>query len=420
MHWLQLFITHTHTRSYKITKEKLRYFDIMGANLSLGKPVNDIPWHGKLVTLEFLRKHWSAEIDSFKIEPVMAETREGVFKEDGGGASGPSIIRLRLTWSDGKFTDEHPESCVLKTEDNLKDPAFPMITRLLMQACQFIMVEMQANEANWYAINHKIAVDKGYSMPKTYCAVRSHHKIKVPSGRQFVMRDSRQNFRTCIIMEDMKDYKSPPQQANLSKDRIAAALNNFAILHASYWGKQSDFDWIDGSKNRLCTWLRNLQITVDPSMSPFFKGKLNLYKDNTLRDATKAHSSALGNELWTKYCGKNWLSDPKTQEALAYFINVMQNDEVRNRVLFPPVEIQTINHGDCHGWNHMFLRDDIKDNAGLAKVKSVDFGFVGGGRPTWDLIYFFAMSVDGSNFQADMDALRLYYDALCEHSKDNS
>ena len=83
MHWLQLFITHTHTRLYKITKEKLRYFDIMGANLSLGKPVNDIPWHGKLVTLEFLRKHWSAEIDSFKIEPVMAETREGVFKEDG-------------------------------------------------------------------------------------------------------------------------------------------------------------------------------------------------------------------------------------------------------------------------------------------------------------------------------------------------
>ena len=87
MHWLQLFITHTHTRSYKITKEKLRYFDIMGANLSLGKPVNDIPWHGKLVTLEFLRKHWSAEIDSFKIEPVMAETRERVF--GGAGEQAP-------------------------------------------------------------------------------------------------------------------------------------------------------------------------------------------------------------------------------------------------------------------------------------------------------------------------------------------
>ena len=36
------------------------------------------------------------------------------------------------------------------------------------------------------------------------------------------------------------------------------------------------------------------------------------------------------------------------------------------------------------------------------------------------MMIFNTMSVDGSNFQADMDALRLYYDALCEHSKDNS
>jgi len=35
------------------------------------------------------------------------------------------------------------------------------------------------------------------------------------------------------------------------------------------------------------------------------------------------------------------------------------------------------------------------------------------------MMIFNTMSVDGSNFQADMDALRLYYDALCEHSKDN-
>ena len=36
------------------------------------------------------------------------------------------------------------------------------------------------------------------------------------------------------------------------------------------------------------------------------------------------------------------------------------------------------------------------------------------------MMIFNTMSVDGSNFQADMDALRLYYDELCEHSKDNS
>ena len=68
----------------------------MGANLSLGKATNDVPSHGKEVTLAFLQQHWSTNIVSFKVEPVMAETRKGVFKEDGGGASGPSIVRLVL------------------------------------------------------------------------------------------------------------------------------------------------------------------------------------------------------------------------------------------------------------------------------------------------------------------------------------
>ena len=189
----------------------------MGANLSLGKAVNEVPSHGKEVSLEFLQKHWSANIASFKVEPVMAETREGVFKEDGGGASGPNIVRLVLTWKDGKFSEEQPESCVLKTEDNMKNAPYPMITRYVFHVCNFTQVELQANECNWYKINSNVALENGYSMPKTYCAVRSHHKIKRPSMRQLTFRDSRQNFRTCIIMEDMKNHRSPPQQQNLSK-----------------------------------------------------------------------------------------------------------------------------------------------------------------------------------------------------------
>ena len=30
----------------------------MGANLSLGKATNDVPSHGKEVTLAFLQQHW--------------------------------------------------------------------------------------------------------------------------------------------------------------------------------------------------------------------------------------------------------------------------------------------------------------------------------------------------------------------------
>ena len=39
-----------------------------------------------------------------------------IFKPDGGGASGPSIVRLRLTWADGQFSETQPETCILKTE----------------------------------------------------------------------------------------------------------------------------------------------------------------------------------------------------------------------------------------------------------------------------------------------------------------
>ena len=59
----------------------------MGANISLGKPIEEVPEHGKQVTLEFLNKHWSENIATAQVEPVLAETREGVYKEDGGGAS---------------------------------------------------------------------------------------------------------------------------------------------------------------------------------------------------------------------------------------------------------------------------------------------------------------------------------------------
>ncbi len=395
----------------------------MGANLTLGKAVNDVPSHGKEVSLEFLQKHWSANIASLKVEPVMAETREGVFKEDGGGASGPNIVRLVLTWKDGKFSEEQPETCVLKTEDNMKNPPYPMITRYVFHVCNFTQIELQANECNWYGLNSKAAVENGYSMPKTFCAVRSHHKIKRPNGRQLTFRDARQNFRTCIVMEDMKNYRSPPQQTNLSKEQIFAALKNIAILHGSYWGKHDEIDWIDGSTNRACTWLQDIIITVNPELPLLGKSKKTFHTSTIIEDVTKMFSTPLGNNLYKLYCGgKNWVTDKETQEALLAFRKKLQDDEgARNRVVNTPLDYQTIVHGDCHGWNHMFpvKSENENENASLAPVKAVDFGFVGKGRPTWDLVYFFAMSVSANDYEADCAALQVYYDALCAAAKDN-
>ena len=63
----------------------------MGGNISIGKPQNIVPSHGNDVSLDFIQTHWSKDITAFTVEPVMAETRPGVEKPDGGGASGPSM-----------------------------------------------------------------------------------------------------------------------------------------------------------------------------------------------------------------------------------------------------------------------------------------------------------------------------------------
>ena len=49
-------------------------------------------------------------------------------------------------------------------------------------------------------------------------------------------------------------------------------------------------------------------------------------------------------------------------------------------------------------------------------VVAVDFGFVGEGRPA-DLAYFFAMSVDASNFKNEVAALKAYYAKLTSVSE---
>ena len=56
-----------------------------------------LPSNAKEITLEFLQKHYSKNIKSFKISPLTAEVREGVEREDGGGISGASLAKIALS-----------------------------------------------------------------------------------------------------------------------------------------------------------------------------------------------------------------------------------------------------------------------------------------------------------------------------------
>ena len=120
---------------------------------------------------------------------------------------------------------------------------------------------------------------------------------------------------------------------NLSKEQVKAALKNMA-LHSAYWGKVDDYEWIDGSTTRACTWLQNVLITVDEA-SAAWKGKLNFHKSRILEDIVKMYDTPLGNKLYHEFCdGKNWLTDDDTLAALFAFRKRLQDDDsARNRVI---------------------------------------------------------------------------------------
>jgi hypothetical protein len=64
---------------------------------------------------------------------------------------------------------------------------------------------------------------------------------------------------------------------------------------------------------------------------------------------------------------------------------------------------QTIVHGDCHGWNHLFNSHDA--------CRLIDFQFLGTGRVADELAYLFTLSFDPGP-EAEETLLRLYHDAL--------
>jgi hypothetical protein len=64
---------------------------------------------------------------------------------------------------------------------------------------------------------------------------------------------------------------------------------------------------------------------------------------------------------------------------------------------------QTIVHGGCHGWNHLFHPHD--------ECRLIDFQFLGTGRVADEVAYLFTLSFDPDP-EAEETLLRLYHNAL--------
>ena len=241
-----------------------------------------MPANSTDITLEWLHENWSHSITAFTTEPVVAETRPGVEKADGGGASGPAIVRLVLQWA-GDATGETPATAVLKISDNKQDPHQPMLVRAVCALAGFHPAELNANEWIWYANNSAEARQNGYTLPKCYAAVASHSVCKKPGMVGTIVFDRRIPYRTVLVLEDLSEYKSYPQQANLEEALSDHAVRNCARLHASYWGRWSSAHnpaWleVEGSGYGACVWLRDLVLGCNTSQNIGNKSTMQFHK----------------------------------------------------------------------------------------------------------------------------------------------
>jgi hypothetical protein len=108
-------------------------------------------------------------------------------------------------------------------------------------------------------------------------------------------------IETCIVMEDMAKYKSPPQMPNLSEERCISGVKNMSILHGIYWGsKMKTMKWINGSKNREQVWLGNLVLGTNGNNN-FNKAMQKFSNGKALAKAVKKYCTPLGEKLWQEF-----------------------------------------------------------------------------------------------------------------------
>ena len=317
-------------------------------------------------------------------QSIVGLTFSGEAREDGGGISGPQIVRLQLTYTGGSG----PASVVLKRgnwSDRQQMPAWPWKTRLVQVLGHMRLEDQFRSEIQFF---HNIEPHvRGLQTPVVYYAALADAPNAY--GWSYALFDRRAPLAFCTLMEDLSTQHFAPvrQGEGLSFERARRAFLNIAQLHASGW-EQSQL------------WAQ-LQLRPTPWFS-FLRadeGRQRRYRDQCLHtNLVPAYLKLWGHE-----------SDPMLQdpEMIAMFTALNASfptwaEEAAKTARQAP---QTWVHGDFHGWNHLFNPQD--------DCRIIDFQFFGKGRVADELAYFFMMSFDAEP-EAEAELLRLYHHALVE------
>jgi len=325
-------------------------------------------------------------------QPLVAFTLSGETREDGGGLSGPQIVRLQLAYEDGSG----PVQIVLKFgnwADKRRMPTWPRQTRLIQVLGHMRLEDQFRSEIQFYR-NIQPHVG-GMQTPKVYYAAISDAR-NVPDW-PYVLFDTRTPLAFCMLMEDLAvdHFTSIRPGEGLSFERAKQAFINIAQLHASGWMQSHLWETL---QLRPTPWLSFLRAD---------EGKQRQQRDQCL------HTNFVPTyfKLWAHHSHPSHgaTGDPRLQDpeftAMLMALNASFPTWAEAAAKTARQAPQTWVHGDFHGWNHLFNSDDA--------CRVIDFQFFGKGRVTDELVYFLMMSFDATP-EAEAELLRLYYHALVE------
>jgi thiamine kinase-like enzyme len=325
-------------------------------------------------------------------QPVVAFTLSGEAREDGGGLSGPKIVRLKLAYEGGAG----PEQMVVKFGnwfDKQQMPPWPLKIRLIQAIANLRLEDQFRSEIRFFQdIRPHI---HGVLLPKVYyAAIADTPNVNIWS---YVLFDQRTRLRFCVLMEDlaMHQFTSVRPGEGLSFNRAKQALLNIAQLHAFGWNQP---DLWDRLQLRPAPWLTFLR--ADEGQQRKHRDKFGHTDFIPTFLKLWAHHPRQGDHAH----GFSMLRDPEMATMLSAF-NASFSTWAADAAKTPREAAHTIVHGDFHGWNHLFNSDD--------ECRVVDFQFLGRGRAADDLAYFFVASFDPDP-AAEAKLLELYHNALVE------
>jgi Ecdysteroid kinase-like family len=324
--------------------------------------------------------------------PIVACSASGEARDDGGGLSGPQIVRLKLAYDGGVG----PAQMVVKFGnwgDKQQIPAWPLQGRVIQVVGNLRLEEQFRSEITFYKDIHPHI--RGVRLPTVYYVAM----VDAPqvSKWSYVLFDKRTPLRFCVLMEDLAvdNFAAVPLGESLPFARAKQALLNIAQLHAFGW--QQPRLWAQ-LHLRPTPWLTLLRAD---------EGQQRRQRDKFV------HTNFIPTflKLWAQRPGQRTDAHgvPILQEpdivAMLTALNASFATWADEAAKTARQVAQTIVHGDFHGGNHLFNPHDA--------CRVIDFQFFGTGRVADELAYFFTMSFDPAP-EAEEELLHLYHHALVE------